>query len=87
MRGFAEVLRNELKPHNINVALVYPPDTQTPGFDRENQTKPAECIEVCIKASLVLFSPFFQISAGGKLASADEVAASVSFITILPFHL
>jgi len=62
VRGFAEVLRNELKPYNIDVALVYPPDTQTPGFDRENQTKPPETVE---------------ISAGGTLASADDVAKQI----------
>lgn len=41
VRGLAETLRPELKPHGITVACAYPPDTQTPGFDRENESKPA----------------------------------------------
>lgn len=40
--GLAEVLRHEMKPHNISVSVLYPPDTDTPGFEIENQTKPAE---------------------------------------------
>jgi len=40
VRGLAETLRPELKPYGITVACAYPPDTQTPGFDRENLTKP-----------------------------------------------
>jgi 3-dehydrosphinganine reductase len=40
VRGLAETLRPELKPHGIVVACAYPPDTATPGFDRENEHKP-----------------------------------------------
>jgi len=40
VRGLAETLRPELKPYGITVACAYPPDTQTPGFDRENVHKP-----------------------------------------------
>ena len=40
VRGLAETLRPELKPHGITVACAYPPDTETPGFDRENAHKP-----------------------------------------------
>ncbi len=41
--GFAETLRNELKPHNIRISIVYPPDTDTPGLTTENEGKPPEC--------------------------------------------
>lgn len=30
----------ELKPYNIAVTLVHPPDTDTPGFIEEEKTKP-----------------------------------------------
>jgi 3-dehydrosphinganine reductase len=40
VRGLAETLRPELKPHGIVVACAYPPDTETPGFERENVHKP-----------------------------------------------
>jgi 3-dehydrosphinganine reductase len=41
--GLSEVLRHELKPYNIKVSVLYPPDTDTPGFEEENKTKPEEC--------------------------------------------
>jgi 3-dehydrosphinganine reductase len=40
--GLADVLRNELKPHGIRLSVLFPPDTKTPGFKTENQTKPQE---------------------------------------------
>ncbi len=42
--GLMEVLRNELLPHNISCSLLYPSDTKTPGFAKENQLKPEECV-------------------------------------------
>jgi 3-dehydrosphinganine reductase len=41
--GLAEALRHELKPYNIRVSVIYPPDTDTPGYKKENETKPPEC--------------------------------------------
>jgi 3-dehydrosphinganine reductase len=42
VRGLAETLRPELAPHGVVVACAYPPDTLTPGFERENEQKPIE---------------------------------------------
>ena len=42
IRGLAESLRGELKSYNINVSIVYPPDTDTPQLVAENKTKPLE---------------------------------------------
>ncbi len=39
--GLSDALRMELKPQGIHVALVYPPDTDTPQLTYENQYKPA----------------------------------------------
>merc|ERR1712151_1201236 len=50
LRGFAESLRMELKPAGIHVALVCPPDTDTPMLERENLTKPAICKELSADA-------------------------------------
>lgn len=40
--ALSDTLRHELKPYNIRVSVCYPPDTDTPGFAVENQTKPPE---------------------------------------------
>ncbi len=42
IRGFAESLRYELEPLGVTVTVLFPPDTQTPGFDAENLRKPPE---------------------------------------------
>ncbi|CAG9855536.1 unnamed protein product [Phyllotreta striolata] len=42
LRGLAESLYMEVKPYNISVTLALPPDTDTPGFENENKTKPLE---------------------------------------------
>jgi len=45
LRGFAESLHMELlssKPH-VNVQVVYPPDTNTPGYAQEQEMKPKAC--------------------------------------------
>ena len=46
VHGLGEVLRAELKPAGIQVSVVFPPDTDTPGFARENLTKPAETAKI-----------------------------------------
>jgi 3-dehydrosphinganine reductase len=60
--GFSEALRSELKPHNITVSVLCPPDTDTPGFAQENTTKPAETRAV---------------SSSARVLSADDVAAAL----------
>jgi hypothetical protein len=41
LRGLAESLQMEVKPYGIYVSVVYPPDTDTPGYEVEMETKPA----------------------------------------------
>jgi len=59
--GLSEALKSELERYQIRVAVLCPPDTDTPGYELENQTKPAETLA---------------ISANAKLMSAEEVAAA-----------
>lgn len=42
LRGLADTLRNELVGFGVTVHFAYPPDTATPGFEHENQSKPIE---------------------------------------------
>jgi 3-dehydrosphinganine reductase len=57
--GLSEALRNELKPKGIRISVLFPPDTDTPGFEIENQSKPPETA---------------MMSANIKLMSAGAVA-------------
>ncbi|MBY8991337.1 MAG: SDR family oxidoreductase [Candidatus Lokiarchaeota archaeon] len=40
--GLSESLRHELKPYNINISVICPPDTDTPGLQEELATRPEE---------------------------------------------
>ncbi|XP_018571863.1 3-ketodihydrosphingosine reductase [Anoplophora glabripennis] len=59
LRGLAESLFMEVKPYNVSVTLALPPDTDTPGFENENKTKPEET---------------HLLSNTGGLYNADDVA-------------
>ena len=60
--GFSEALRGELKPRQIRVSVLCPPDTDTPQYHQENKTKPKETRAITKKANLL---------------SADRVAANL----------
>eukprot|EP01133_Synstelium_polycarpum_P011566 gene11566-13499_t len=62
LSGLAQTLRSELKPYNITFSLVYPPDTDTPGYAQENLTKPPATVA---------------ISGGAKPVSARVVADAI----------
>lgn len=44
----------ELQPYNVSVTLSLPPDTDTPGFAKEEQSKPLETKLISQAAALVL---------------------------------
>ncbi len=62
LRGFSDALRSELKFTNIKISIAFPPDTDTPGFETENRTKPEITKEV---------------SKAGGLAKPEAVARSI----------
>lgn len=62
IRGLAESLRGELKLSGISVSVVYPPDTDTPQLEVENQTKPLETK---------------RITATSGIWSAEDMAAEI----------
>jgi 3-dehydrosphinganine reductase len=53
VRGYSEVLRAELKPYNIAVSVVFPPDTDTPQLAYENGFKPMETRELAGNAPVM----------------------------------
>jgi len=75
LRGFAESLKNELLPFNINVGVVYPPDTETPGWVEENKDKVVECLEISKTAGLL--KPHFVAQEIIKHIKAGTYAISI----------
>jgi 3-dehydrosphinganine reductase len=59
VKGFAEVLRAELKDKGVQVTVLCPPDTDTPGWEEEKKVRPLEIDAI----------------AGPKPASAKDVAS------------
>ncbi|CAD6227364.1 GSCOCG00006133001-RA-CDS [Cotesia congregata] len=53
LRGLSESLAMEVNPHNVSVTLCLPPDTDTPGFAVEEQSKPLETKLISESAGLV----------------------------------
>jgi short-subunit dehydrogenase len=42
LHGFAQALRSEARRHNVSVSVCFPPDTETPQFERELASRPRE---------------------------------------------
>lgn len=55
LRGLAEALQMEVKPYGVLVSVVYPPDTDTPGYEEEMKSKPA--LTAALSESGSLFKP------------------------------
>ncbi len=62
VRGFSDTLRSELKLAGIHVAIVYPPDTETPQLEYDNRFKPKITKE---------------LSASAGIMSAEKVASEI----------
>ena len=63
--GLTDALQNELKPYNISFSVLYPPDTDTPGFELENRTKPRECALISEKVKLMSAQAVAEIFVAG----------------------
>lgn len=55
--GFSEALQQEVAKYSIKISVLYPPDTQTEGFEKEAETKPPET--QAVSAGNALISPEF----------------------------
>jgi len=52
IRGFAEALHMELLPYNIGVSVLFPPNTETDGFQEEKKGMPEEVREISHSAGI-----------------------------------
>ncbi len=59
--GFSEALRSELRPYNVNVSVLCPPDVDTERVRTDTREKPLEMV---------------RISEGGGLMQPEEVASA-----------
>lgn len=62
LRGFTDALRSEIRGSGVDISLCFPPDTDTPGLQTENEVKP-EVTRI--------------VSNAGGLASPEQVADSI----------
>ncbi len=46
LHGFAQALRSEAHAHGVGVSVCFPPDTETPQFQREFASRPAEAAKI-----------------------------------------
>lgn len=52
--GFSEALRSEYQSRGVRISVLCPPDTDTPAFEEENKTKPAETKAISENAKLMM---------------------------------
>ena len=73
MTGLAESIRNEAKDYGIGVTMIYPPDTDTPMYHHEIESKLPECIALSESAKLVQPEEVAQKFLKGILKNKFEV--------------
>ena len=76
VRGLADALRNELCGTGVRVSVAYPPDTDTPGFEQENKTKPPECMCARRSSTPLNFLCTLTLACGSRISPPEVHAAS-----------
>lgn len=74
VRGLAETLRYEVGRAGIRISVLYPPDTDTPGFALENTRKPPETVAVSGAIKPVAASTVAQALANGIERNRENIA-------------
>uniref|UniRef100_A0AC35UIF9 3-dehydrosphinganine reductase n=1 Tax=Rhabditophanes sp. KR3021 TaxID=114890 RepID=A0AC35UIF9_9BILA len=85
VKGFAEALNMELSPFNINVSVLYPPNTNTSGFAVELKEMPEEL--KIIGSSAGLFEPDFVAKELIKNIEEGEFATNIGLDGWMLGHL
>ncbi|MEM8859218.1 MAG: SDR family NAD(P)-dependent oxidoreductase, partial [Chloroflexota bacterium] len=82
LKGLAESLRSELKPHNIHVSVVYPPDTHTPQLVSENRIKPRETKAIGSSGGVLEVDQVAQAMIKGLKRKRFEVAPGLEMFSL-----
>ncbi len=80
--GLAESLRHELLPYGIKVSVLFPTDTNTPAFERENITKPEECKIISDSGTILEASEVADVFLRGILKNDFEILTREAAIQI-----
>ncbi len=83
LRGLAESLRSEVSPDGLKVSVLFPPDTDTPGFAREDLVKPAETRAISgtirpVEAHTVALAAMNGIEAERFTITCDPLTATIA---------
>lgn len=81
--GLASSLRYEVEPAGVQVSVLFPPDTDTPGFAAENLRKPVECTAVSgtikvVPAAHVAAALIEGVRRGRAQITADPMTAALT---------
>ncbi|HQV90860.1 MAG TPA: SDR family oxidoreductase [Phycicoccus sp.] len=81
--GLASSLRYEVEPAGVKVSVLFPPDTDTPGFEAENLRKPVECAAVSgtikvMPATEVARALIDGVRKGRSQITADSMTAALT---------
>jgi len=71
--GLAETMRHELKPRGIRVSVLFPPDTDTPGFEHENLSKPPETAKLSEASKLMTPAEVARAFVSGLIKGRFEI--------------
>ncbi len=80
--GLAEILRHELLPYNIKVSVLFPVDTDTPGFAEENKIKPEECKIISESGTVMTAEEVTEVFIDGILNERFEILPGEAAIQI-----
>ena len=80
--GLAEVLRHELLPYNIKVSVLFPVDTDTPGFAEENKLKPEESKIISESGTVMTAKELAEVFIDGILNEHFEILPDEAAILI-----
>jgi 3-dehydrosphinganine reductase len=86
LRGLAESLRGELKEWGIDVAIAYPPDTDTPQLAAENLTKPLATQEITATAKTWTAEAVAEAIIQGVEQKAFEITPGLEMTLLAKLH-
>jgi 3-dehydrosphinganine reductase len=86
LRGLAESLRAELQEMDINIAIVYPPDTDTPQLEAENLIKPIQTKAIAGNAQILSPETVAKAIVRGIEKKASAIAPGLEMSLLNRWH-